>query len=56
MRLGPFKSGLSHPVNLYYCSGLGDTSVVVLIVLCFGVNFCAVCIIMYVFIFLVKFG
>ena len=34
----------------------GDTSVVVLIVLCFGVEFLCCLNIMYVFIFLVQFG
>ena len=34
----------------------GDTSVVVLIVLCFGVEFLCCLSLMYVFIFLVQFG
>ena len=36
------KNGLStppHSVMIYYCSFQGDTSVVVPIVLCFGVDF-----------------
>ena len=35
--LGAFKTGLSPPVTLCYCSFQGDTSVVVLFVLCLGV-------------------
>ena len=44
VRLGPCKTGLSPPplVIVYYRSFQSDTSVVVLIVLCFGVDFCAV--------------
>ena len=38
-RLGSCKSGLSSPLFLYYLSFQGDTSMVVLIVLSFGVEF-----------------
>ena len=37
VRLGTCKTGLSPPVIVYYLSFQGDTSVVVLIVLCLGV-------------------
>ena len=44
MRLVTFKTSLSPlPVMLYYWSLQGDTSVVTLIILYFGVNVCAVC-------------
>ena len=56
VRLGACKTGLSPPVILYYWSFQGDTSVAVLIVLCFGVEFLCCLSIMCVFIFLVKFG
>ena len=39
MRFGPCKIDLSPPVILFYLSFKCDTSVVVLIVLCFGVVF-----------------
>ena len=39
VRLGPCKTGLSPQVILYYWSFQGDTSAVVLNVLCFGVEF-----------------
>ena len=42
VRLGASKPGLSPPVILYYSSFKGDTSVAVLFVLCFGVEFCVV--------------
>ena len=51
MKLGACKTELSPPVILYYCSFQGDTSVVVLIVLCFGVEFLCCFSLMYVFIF-----
>ena len=38
VRLGTCKTGLSPPVTLCYCSFQGDTSVVVLFVLCLGVK------------------
>ena len=45
------------PVILYYGSFQGDTSVVVLLVLCFGVEFLCCCLnIMHVFIFLLCSG
>ena len=56
VRLGACKTGISLPVILYYWSFQGDTSVVVLIVLCFGVEFLCCLSRMYVFIFLVQFG
>ena len=37
--LGACKTSLRPPVIVYYSSFQGDTSVVVLIVLCFGVEF-----------------
>ena len=49
-------TGLSLPVILYYLSFQGETSVVVLIVLCCGVEFLCCLSLMYVFIFLVQFG
>ena len=42
--------------NLYYWLFQGDTSVVVPFVLCFGVKFLCCLYLMYVFIFLLKFG
>ena len=44
------------PVTLYYGSFQGDTSVVVLFVLCFGVKFLCCLNLMHVFIVLAKFG
>ena len=41
-KLGPCKIDLSPPGILYYRLFQGDTSVVVLFVLCFGVEFFAV--------------
>ena len=56
VRLWPCKIDLSPPVILYYYSFQGDTSVVVLFVLCLGVYFFLCCrLLMYVFIFSVKF-
>ena len=62
-RLGACKTGfLKHPpppVILYYRAFQGDTSVVVLIVLivlCFGVEFVCCLSLMYVLIFLVSSG
>ena len=51
MRLGTSKIDL----NLNFWLIKGETSIVVLIVLCFGVEFCAVCILCTFFIYLVKF-
>ena len=42
VRLGPCKTVLSPPVVLYHRSFQGDIYVVVIYVLCFGVDFCAV--------------
>ena len=51
VRLWPCKSSLGPPVILYYRSFKGDTSAVVLDVLCLGVEFlCGLCL-MCVFIF-----
>ena len=44
-------TGLSLPVILYYLSFQGETSVVVLIVLCFGVEFLCCLSLMCVFVF-----
>ena len=41
-RLGACKAGLRPPLILYHRSFQGDAFVVVLFVLCFGVEFCAV--------------
>ena len=46
---------LSPPVILYYRSFQGGTSVVVIVVLCLGVELLCCLHSMYVFIFLVKF-
>ena len=52
VRLWPCKIDLNPPVTLCYCSFQVDTSVVVLFVLCLGVQ--NIFVLMYVFIFLVK--
>ena len=58
VRLGSCKTGLSPPVTLCSCQHQGDTSVVVLFVLCLGVYlffFFLYCWrLMYVFIFIIK--
>ena len=57
VRLGTCKIDLSPQVILYYWSFQGDTSVVVLIVLCLGVYMFLCCWrLMYVIIFLVSLG
>ena len=44
MRLGPCKTSfIKPPVILYYLYIQGDTFAVAFIVLCFALNFCAVC-------------
>ena len=50
------KLGLKLPRPLYYRSFQGDTSVVVLFVLCFGVDYLCCLHLVYVFMFLFKFG
>ena len=42
LRNNIFKNVFVPPVILYYRSSQGDTSVVIIIVLCLGVDFCAV--------------
>ena len=57
VRGGVCKTGLSPPpppVVLYYSSFQGDTSVVVLIVLCFGVEL--LCCLSHMFVFIFKFN
>ena len=57
MRLGPCKTGLSLQVSLYYSAFQDNTSVVVLFVLCIGVEFLCCLNLMYVFItVVVKLG
>ena len=49
VRLGTSKTGLSLSVILYYRSFQGDTSVVVLIVLCLGIEFLCCLQLLYIF-------
>ena len=56
-RFGTCKAGLSPaPSSFIFLIFQGDTSVVVLFALCFGVEFLCCLNLMYVFIVLVKFG
>ena len=41
--LGTCKTSIKTPVNLYYCSFQGDTSLGVLLFNVLMLNFCAVC-------------
>ena len=55
--LGPSKTGLSPPPPKdFYITLQGDTSVIVLFILCFGVEYLCCLNLMYVVIVLLKFG
>ena len=57
VRLWPYKTGISSLLQVfYYWSFQDDTSVVVIIVLWFGVDFLCCLHLMHVFVYLVKFG
>ena len=51
LRIEPCKIDLSSPVILYYRPFQGDTSIVVLFVMCFGIEFLCCLSLMYIFIF-----